>query len=189
MSCCIRVSDVQHDGCASHQPERKQSRQGFHSHDRQRLFLQMTIIVQTRDAGSGAIVLSERRAAGSRDSTMAGLRKKSSNRVVLTRCLHTFQAQRDFPGRKELRGVRLLHVTKVIETKGLGPLRKMLLLCLERLKPDWSSRCLGKGEIYGFRDSGRRTYIASPCASRPEVQLKESRRAWKYISEGIANAR
>jgi hypothetical protein len=73
----------------------------------------------------------------------------------------------------------LLHVTKVMETKGLVEVRKVLLFRPERPKSDWSSRCLGKGEIYGFRESSRRTYIASPCASRPEVQLKESRRTWK----------
>lgn len=66
--------------------------------------MQMTILVQTRNAGSDVIVLSEMRAAVSPDVDMDGLRKKSSNRVVLTRCLKTFQSRRDFPGGKELRG-------------------------------------------------------------------------------------
>jgi len=56
----------------------------------------------------------------------------------------------------------LLHVTKVMETKGLVQVRKVLLFRPERPKSDWSSRCLGKGEIYGFRESSRRTYIARP---------------------------
>jgi hypothetical protein len=80
-------------------------------------------------------------------------------------------------------------IVEATEKEALAQAKCAPLPEAECLDLDWSSRCLGKGEIYGFRESSRRTYIASPCASHPEVQLTEFGRAWKHKSEGIANAR
>lgn len=67
--------------------------------------MQMTKIVHTRGACSEGIPLSsEMRAAVSPDMDMDGFRKKSSNRVVLTRCLNASQSHQDSLGRQSLPG-------------------------------------------------------------------------------------
>lgn len=129
-------------------------------------------------------------------------RKNGMHRVVLT----LSSADRIAP--QEIDATNVPHqnhgsstLTKVIENKALEIRKTDLPHQSDGSKfrsqvPKGPFRQIGhSGALYRARyipaseiDS-RKAYIASPCASHPELNTDGFGRAWKYKSEGIANAR